>query len=124
MNLKFKYEKPLFVNLSEESAVGTTCVDVGNNAGDFYCNSGSCPPLSQCATGTRAQTCYGFGSSACNPSANSNCKGCCQNGSSVASSISKCYCYTGLTTGFMCVTGNYADGSGECSTGGRYDYCY
>jgi hypothetical protein len=124
MNVKFEYEKPLFVDLSEESAVGTTCADYGNNASDFYCNAGSCPPLSQCATGTRAQTCYVYGYTACNPSSNTKCYSCCQTGNSVYSGLTKCWCDYGGTTGFTCITGNKADGSGDCSTGGYYDWCY
>jgi hypothetical protein len=122
MNLKFKYEKPLFVDLSEESVVGTTCSDGGDV--NYYCNSGSCPPLSWCNTGTRAQSCTGTGTSACMPSSNSNCKGCCATGSSVQSGITKCYCTTGTGTAKTCQSGLYADGSGDCSTGGRRDLCY
>jgi hypothetical protein len=123
MNVKFKYEKPLFVDLSVESAVGTTC-STGNDA-SYYCNSGSCPPLAQCYTGTKAQLCYTVGSSTCNPSSNSFCKACCKTGNTVASGITVCECNAGISAAWRCTNGGKASGgSGTCSTGGNYDYCY
>jgi hypothetical protein len=120
MKTKFRYETPMLVDLSAESALGTTCSGYGGNV-DWMCGAGSCPMYSQCATGTRAQTCYSNGSSACEPAGNPNCMACCQTGSS-PESVYTCYCIPGYGATWTCGYGGN-DGT-NCSSGGNYPNCY
>jgi len=117
MKTKFRYEIPMLVNLSTESALGENC-NMGLSD-DYVCNDGSCPAQSQCATGTAAQACYSYGVSAC--TANENCLGCCSTGSS-ASEPYACACNQGLSATWQCNYGG--NDSMSCGGGGNYGNCY
>lgn len=120
MKTKFRYEAPMLVDLSTESALGATCVTYGNEADTYQCVDGSCPATSHCATGTVANTCYAQGSRACTAYTNSNCLGCCQNGTTPTTAY-PCSCNAGMSATWTCSYGGN-DGMG-CGGGGNYPNC-
>ncbi len=121
MKTKFRYETPILVDLSAESAVGAICSAYGNYADIYMCQEGSCPAESHCATGTAAQSCYGLGTRACSAPSNENCLGCCQTGNSAGTPY-PCACNQGMSATWQCDYGGN-DGSG-CGNGGNYPNCY
>ncbi len=122
MKPKLRYEIPLLVDLSAESALGATCSAMGINASNADCQTGSCPQASQCSAGNGAQACYPTGQLACD--ANSTCLGCCQSGSSFSGlGMGVCNCNVGGFAVWNCTYGNLATKYAACTTGGFAESC-
>lgn len=117
MKTKFRYETPMLVNLSAESALGELCAS--GLSDDYICNDGSCPAQSQCARGTAAQACYTNGINAC--SANENCIGCCSYGDGPGEPY-PCACNQGFSATWQCDYGG--NDSMGCGGGGNFGNCY
>jgi hypothetical protein len=120
MKTKFRYETPMLVDLSAESALGATCLS-GTDV-TYHCDPGSCPGLSQCFAGTAAQKCN-TGTNAGNYPSNPNCWGCCQTGTGIVSPGYPCFCSPGYGSTWQC--SGYGGNAGvDCGTGANYPYCY
>lgn len=118
--VRFKYEKPVLVDLSCESVVGATCNPNGYATTD-WCNDGSCASYVLCNAGSYTQACLN-GTNACDSS--SNCYAVCTTGSPVSDpQTAAYYCdNSGLSAAQYCYNGTRA--SNDCAaTGGIYYSC-
>ena len=120
MTKRFRYEIPILANLSGESAVGATCSMYGDDATGYLCTEGSCPPSSQCGTGTYAQWCTS-GMNAHN-TYDANCVSCCSSGSGVSAPSYACYCNSGYGSVMQCNYGGNA--TMDCPAGANYEYAF
>ena len=118
MKRRFTYETPVLVDLSVESAVGATC-GMGNDAGDWMCAEGSCPPSCQCYTGSYAQWCTS-GVQA-HHTTDENCLSCCSTGTGVSAPSYGCNCNAGYGAVMNCTYGG--NSTQDCAGGGNYGYC-
>jgi hypothetical protein len=119
MKTKFKYETPMLVDLSAESALGATCNSWGGDATDWMCVQGSCPQSCDCKTGGSAQACM-TGSGACH--ANDPCWACCTNGTGVSAPGYTCNCVYGLAAVWDC-NAYGGNASQDCGMGANYGQC-
>jgi hypothetical protein len=120
MKTRVRYEAPMLVDMSAESAVGETCFD-----GSGYienCRAGSCPSESRCYNGGAAVACYSVGNSACHANNNPACYGCCFTGSSVEGAL-PCSCEMGISAAWSCQNGTAA-GNNCWTVGGNVDACW
>ena len=108
MGDRFKYEKPVLIDMTQSSVVGVSECTEGTFQAD--CTGGSCVSQACCQYGLYTGYCAN-GTYACGT--NALCYTCCETGSFLGGGSSKygrgktdyCYCYGGTSAAQDCVEG-------------------